>query len=216
MEKKYGLTEQKIKTKDKIEGDELLQKINLKDLNVLKKDFLFYDFINQENKKQKSFVITFKEENSIVTYSDLQYGKAYDTFNFQMQILAKLILTILNDLNEVSVIITRYNESWIVNKTSSIQLSELLHQNEIRNNYSGAIETRIGDDIFKCFLESVFKYNSFINILLPSSKIVITPTDHMDIFFDFENCKSSEVLSKFFVNNKEEFNLLKITQRTIS
>ena len=40
---------------------------------------------------------------------------------------------------------------------------------------------------FLLFFNSIIKYNSFLNIVLPNNKIIITPTDHMDIFIEAEN-----------------------------
>lgn len=59
----------------------------------------------------------------------------------------------------------------------------------LSTNFSGAIsvnDKRILDD----FTYSNFKYNSFTHFLIPDDKVMITPTDHLDLFIaasDIEN-----------------------------
>lgn len=49
------------------------------------------------------------------------------------------------------------------------------------------------------FVESVLKYNSFIEIVFQNTQLIISPTDHMDIFIHsnnivaFKNIVSSNV-----------------------
>ena len=88
---------------------------------------------------------------------------------------------IIKYYNCESIIVAKYESNWIINKDKSLELTALFKSNRLRTNFSGAI--RVSDmKIIKDFIYSNLKYNSFTHFILLENKIIITPTDHLDIF----------------------------------
>ena len=94
----------------------------------------------------------------------------------------QFIKRILDKVSDKNCIIIKYSDKWVVNKTKTPELGMLLDNYLITNNWKGALLVDKDDRILELFLESVFKYDSFMQILLKDSKIIISPSDHMDIF----------------------------------
>ncbi len=131
-------------------------------------------------------MLNFLKKKTII-YSDLQYGENFQEHMEQRKKLIELIYRFLESLSEENCILIEYNHKWIINDTLSQQIKSLFIESNISNNFDGGILCKKGELILKLFIEAIFMYNSFFNIVIPHHKVIITPTDHMDIFFDFIN-----------------------------
>ena len=178
-----------------------MKKINKKGI---KENFLFYDFENQKKTGGFQTIIEFINKDSIVTYSDLQFGRKTEDFIFQKNLLINFIVDFIKIIGDNSLILFKYEYRWLNDLNKFPVIHNLLLENNMNNDYSGGIEISVDDECLICFLESILMYNSFINIILPFSKVIITPTDHMDIFINYDENKISDVIYKL-INNISDF-----------
>jgi hypothetical protein len=164
-----------------------VNKVKNNQLENIKKEILFYNFDDLNSNDNSKIVVKFNEVIETVTYSDLQFNDERDIFEYQKNILIEFIKKILDKIDEESCIIIKYNEQWLINREETKELSDILFEYSIDNNFNGGIQADKNSKIVELFIESVFKYNSFIQIILKNSQVVISPSDHMDIFFQTNN-----------------------------
>ncbi|MGX7243631.1 hypothetical protein ACWOC1_02140 [Enterococcus quebecensis] len=158
-----------------------MKKITEEKFSYLKKKFAFYDFAELSCNSGKEYIVEFINHRDITTFSDLQYGGSESQFNQSEKILVTFLLDFLKKLNEKSVFILNYENEWVVNRGLSNNLYKVLKKEQICHSDIG-IETDIENKLVKYFIDSVFKYNSFVSFIFEENEIIITPTDHMDIF----------------------------------
>ncbi len=103
--------------------------------------------------------------------------------------------------------VVTYSELHLGKSKKTCSLYRSLKKNRIKNKFGGGIQLSCNDKLLFSFLDSNLKYNSFFNILLPDSRIVITPTDHMDIFFDAENVEEVKADLKKLLYKNNFFNI---------
>lgn len=168
-------------------GGENMNQISAKQMDKIKKDMLFYNFNELNSNDNSKMVVKFHDNIDSVIYSDLQFYEGKEMFEYKKNILIEFIKKSLNKIAEDSCIIVKYNEKWVVNKEKSKELSEVLSNYSVRNNFNGGILIDKKSKIVELFIESVLKYNSFIEIVFGNSQLIISPTDHMDIFFQARN-----------------------------
>lgn len=180
-----------------------LIKISEKEMCTVKNNFSFYDFSEQDSIKNSSIAVELKARE-IITYSDLCLGKPKETFLSQRSRIINLLNQFLQLQKEEYCILSKYHDNkWLVNEKKTCELYRSLKKNKVKNRFKGGIKLSCKDKLLFSFLDSNLKYNSFFNILLPNNKIIITPTDHMDIFFDAENIEEVKVdLEKLLYNSK--------------
>lgn len=168
-------------------------------MNYIKKMMKFYNFDELSTEDDSKIIVKFDDSVDSVTYSDLSFNNQFDLFEYKMRILIDFIKRILDKVSDKNCIIIKYNEKWVVNKTEVPELVKLLDNSLVTNKLKGGLLVDKNDKILELFLESVFKYNSFIQILLKDSKIIISPSDHMDIFFQSDNINELENLIIYFL-----------------
>lgn len=184
-----------------------LIKISKKDMCTVRNHFSFYDFSEQSSIENSSIVVEFNSEK-VVTYSELHLGKSKKTFLSQRDRIINLLNQFLQLKKEEYCILSKYNDDkWLMNKKKTCSLYRSLKKNRIKNKFGGGIQLSCNDKLLFSFLDSNLKYNSFFNILLPDSRIVITPTDHMDIFFDAENVEEVKADLKKLLYKNNFFNI---------
>jgi len=191
MEMRYGQMDQKTRTKHQnnlqYKVVKRLNKISSKQMNKIKENMKFYDFDELSSDDDKKIVVKFNDSVDKVTYSDLTFFNGREMYEYKKKILIEFIRKILDTVSENNCIIIKYNEKWIVNKKESLELASILNNRLITNKLKGGILVAKNDRIVELFIESVFKYNSFIQIVCQDSKLIISPSDHMDIFFQSNN-----------------------------
>ncbi len=174
----------------------------------------FYNFDELSTEDNSEIIVKFDNSFELVTYSDLSFNNQFELFEHEMKILIEFIKRILDKVSDKNCIIIKYNDKWVVNKTKAPELGMLLDNYLITNNWKGALLVDKDDRILELFLESVFKYDSFMQILLKDSKIIISPSDHMDIFFHSNNINELENLIietlKFYSKDTLKYELYKV------
>lgn len=178
--------------------------INQQEISRLKNELDFYNFKQFETNNKSKIVVKFNNDFDPITYSDMVlYEEKKEVFENKKNILIKFIDAILKYIENDKCFLLKYNEKWVVTRSKSNELSYYLKDNHIRNNQNCGIEINKDDKLLTLFLDSVFKYNSFIQIIFKTPKIIITPTDHMDVFFDAPDIK---YLNSFIQKNMNHLN----------
>lgn len=162
--------------------------LSIKELNKIKKAFSFYDFDNY-NSINGQILIKFNDNVKVTRFDDIQFGGLPENFIKQSNILKNVVVDLIDYLSTETIIIAKYQSKWIMNSNKSPELAEMFRTKGLRANFSGAISTN-DKRILEYFTYSNFKYNSFTHFLIPNAKVIITPTDHLDLFIaasDIEN-----------------------------
>ncbi len=169
-----------------------IEKINKSELEMTKLQFKYYDFKELESIGYSGLIIRFNKDRETTIYSDLHhYPEQEHIFNQKYGDYLRLIKHIFLTVEDKKCIVYRYNEKWVVNRELS-SLYSILKNSQIRNNYAGGLKIDKNGRISEMFLESIIKYNSFLEFLFVDSKMIVTPTDHMDVFLHTNNDETIE------------------------
>ena len=158
-----------------------------KELTYFLKQFNFYDFDNLYSINNKDIKIQFSKYIENVTYNDLSFCGNRKIFEQKGKMILALVKCILTQIRDDYCVLTKYHNCWIVNKRKSAQLYRVLKENNVKIKASKALMVHKNDSEMELFLKAILKYNSFIQFLFSYEKIVMTITDHMDIFISSEN-----------------------------
>ena len=161
-----------------------LNTINRNTLEKLIREMSFYNFNDLNSNNNRKIVVKFQNKINSITYSDLQFNEGVEIFEYKKNIIIEFIKKVLRVINEENCILRKYNERWVVNQEESKELVSIIKSNGINNNFNGGLLVHKNDQLVKLFIESVLRYNSFIQIIFSKSQIIISPSDHMDIFFE--------------------------------
>jgi len=183
--------------------------LSLNELKKIEKNLSFYDFKNLDAKNQ--LLIKLSDEIDITRYDDVQFGGSIENFIYLSNVLKLIIMDLIQYLFQEPVILSKYQNNWIIDRNKNIELYKFLKLEKIRNNYSGAL--CINDNIIlKEFIDANFKFNSFVQFIFPNSKIIITPTDHLDIFIASSNIDETyNIICRIISSNSIE-NIISISK----
>lgn len=164
-----------------------MKKLNEKEINNLFRNFSFYNFENLHGSASKEVIIEFSENRNNITFNDLNYNDNREICTQKGEILCNLVHLILSKCIDDYCVIRKYNECWVMNNRKSKRLYKMLKQNNIKNRSTKALSIEKRSKELDLFIFSALKYNSYIQFLLKDEQIVITISDHMDIFVCFIN-----------------------------
>lgn len=185
-------------------------KLSIKELNEIKKDFTFYDFINH-NSTNGQILIKFNDNVDVTRFDDIQLGGLSENFIKQANILKGIVLDLIDYLSTGTIVITKYQYKWIMNKSKSPALAEIFHTKGLRANFSGAISVN-EKKILEDFTYSNFKYNSFTHFLIPNANVMITPTDHLDLFIAASNIENTLNIVRKIIDENGNDKVLSISK----
>lgn len=162
----------------------MLKRCNYDEVKRLKGEFPFYDFEDLTMIEGITYAVKAPDKYSHMRYGDVKLGNcsAADYYELEKSLLDFLSI-VLDTIDEKTCTIIRYEPKWVVRVSESSELSLLLREGGIGSDVYG-ITTDKHDVVVKQFITASFQYNSFIQILFPGRKVIITPTDHMDLFFE--------------------------------
>lgn len=150
----------------------------------LKGRFPFYDFDDLAIIGGTTYVIKAPDEYDYIRYGDIELGNCSVADYHKLEgILLDFFSILLDVIEERECTIIRYEPKWVIRASESPELSLMLNQNGINDDVYG-ITVDKDDAMVKEFVTSSFRYNSFVQVLFPRRKVIITPTDHMDLFLD--------------------------------
>ena len=160
-------------------------------LNNIEEDSLigsvgtFYSLSNCSRICGNEIIINFSKQFGKVIYSDLRYTtfdkKEIQLYSIKEKLLIEVILELLRKFQEIYVF--NYGDKWITNKKIAPSLNKILKGNKVFDGDSRVLQLTEESEIV-AFVKSIFRYNTFVSFVNPEKGIVITPTDHLDIFID--------------------------------
>lgn len=175
-EGRFGQTGQRTRTNDRI--------IKLGNSECLK--FLasldFYDFHTFECRNGYDLRV-FCCEKYFPRFGDVKEGRsspdAYTDIEKQLLLFFnRAVRAVPAEL----IYIFKYEKRWVINPDLDSELKSVLDRMKITSNCNG-IQCSKTHPIVTSFAKSCFRYNSFVQFVFPKAHLIITPTDHMDIFF---------------------------------
>ena len=179
-----------------------MKPLNKSAINELNKQFLFYDF--NTFRGSKNIQVDFSEDFGVVRFGDLEYGANLNDYKTRENLLCKFLLRLIS-LWDRGLVLKKYEEKWVVNEELSKELYKELQKNHVEKNVAAISLDRTSPWI-KLFIKAALKYNSFFQFLFPLEKIVLTVTDHMDIFISAENSANFQWVEDIIeeINQKEK------------
>lgn len=169
-----------------------MKKISRKEFNSVEERLNFYDFDELSSRNQRQLVVKFKDEVSPVTYSDLQFDGNRAEYEEKEKSLKRFLKSLFITIGEPYCIIKKYNEKWVVNAEISPELATTLDKYSVSKKYNGAMAIEESSQLIELFIEAVLRYNSFVQFIFKEKEVVISPTDHMDIFIDSKEIDNLE------------------------
>lgn len=159
----------------------------------LKKQLSFYDFDNCSVRFGSELCLALNNNFGGIRYCDVQlYHYKKDIINKYYKcekILLNILSGLFNYLNNAMYIIN-YSDKWIKNKRISPQMNKLLIKNSI-NDKNKIFYINSSLDALSVS-KSIFRYNTFAAFASIQKEIIITPTDHLDVFISSkENLQES-------------------------
>lgn len=175
MDERFGPEALRTKINDSIESIE-----NFECKKILS-NLRFYDFQAMNSIIGIDLVVRYKCPD-LLRFGDITIGncslESYEKVEEQlMTFFVKLVRAIPDEICYV----TKYDEKWVVDNKLCAPLANLLASKRITNAYN-AIRAGKNSNIIELFARSCFRYNSFVQFVFPETQLIISPTDHLDIF----------------------------------
>lgn len=181
MDEKFGRVDPKTKTSktafypvDNEEFESLISKLK------------FYDFDTLDVVDGVNLAVSFKQ-SEIPRFCDVVEGfchlSAYSEFENK---LSSFITYAIDLIPEEQCYIVRYGDSWVVNEAAMPDLHIALERNNVTDVYKAIVGEKYSE-IVSAFVKSCLRYNSFIQIVFPQSQVVISPSDHLDVFIAYHS-----------------------------
>lgn len=176
MVDRYGLMGPRIKTKDNFKPIESCE------LEKIRSMLRFYDFHTMNSISGYDAVVRYKCPNPS-RFGDVVIGNcSLETYEKLETVIMSFFIKGVQLLSEQICYIIKYDKSWVVDKRLCVSLATLLSNKQITDAYSGICVEK-ESKVIELFAKSCFRYNSFVQFAFPETQLIITPTDHLDIFF---------------------------------
>lgn len=166
-------------------------------------EFTFYDFEEFVSRNNYDIKIQFKDEISSIVYGDLSFDDNWNLYEKKENMIVELVDLIINRLEE-NCIATKYNNRWVVDRKKSNRLFKMLKNNHVKMIATRGLLLQNDTEEMSLFIKSILKYNSFVQFLLKDTKLVMTVTDHMDIFLSGENDNFIKTIENIVMHYNEE------------
>lgn len=145
-------------------------------------DLKFYDFHRLTSHCCDDFIVRYRKDD-ILRFGDAEAGRgsmnAYSCFEGNLLLFLKRAFQKIPD---GLCCIVKYEEKWVINPDLNSELAKALDSKRITDHCDG-IQCSKDHPVVSSFAKSCFRYNSFVQFVFPRTHLIITPTDHMDIFF---------------------------------
>jgi len=158
---------------------------NKSELAVLETAMPFYDFEALSPSSGTSLVVKAPENQGVTRYGDVeQKNGTFSQYRRRERSLLRFLHQLFTYIPEDDCLVRKYEEAWVVRETEAPELAAFLRKEGVDRGV-WAILAGKSDDLISRFVISALRYNSFIQLLFPATQLIITPTDHMDLFLDF-------------------------------
>lgn|SRR5574337_575037 len=181
-----------------------------KNLKALGNELAFYDFKTLSPNNDYQFIVQFTDNIEVTTYSDIEYsGNEFD-FTYQMETLKCFINQLFKYLPEDYCLIRNYGTDWIVDKELSLELYEHFNEQGILNNSKQLLSIKKDDRLISLLLDSIFQYNSFVQFIFKESGVIVSPSDHLDLFISGNKLSEVRDILNNCLNNFSKREVLEI------
>ena len=174
----------------------------------------FYDLSACSQLCGNEIIIGLSKSLGAITYSDLRYTtfdkKDFRLYHEKEKLITGVVIELLGSFREIYVF--NYGDKWIRNKKIAPSLNRILKENKISDDKNCVLQITEKAEI-AALVKSVLRYNTFASFFSPEKGIVLTPTDHLDIFIASKGDNSQIV--KTVVENRNEGGILYWRQRVI-
>ena len=173
----------------------------------LKNKFSFYNFKNFESvNKENDMVIKFSK-NKITRYCDLILGGNPKEYEHLENDLLQLLNSFFDTLSTKDAVAIKYADTWVVDKKESSDLYLFLHKRKLdRKKF---LYLQDNKQLFLLLSKSTLRYNTFCQFLFPENELVLTVTDHLDIFVSTPILNTKNKVREVV----EQYSSLQISQR---
>lgn len=165
----------------------------------------FYDFDALDVVDGVNLVVSFKQSD-IPRFCDVVEDyctlSAYSKYENK---LSAFIACIIDSIPDDQCYIVRYDDCWTANDSVMPDLHIALEHNNI-SNINKAIVGKKCSKLVSIFVKSCLRYNSFIQIVFPRSQVIISPSDHLDVFIAYHSDAMGISLKQLL--QKETYNML--------
>lgn len=199
-----------------------MKKLTEQELMCIREQFTFYDFEDFSGINKNDIKIMFSRYIPETTYSDVTCDEERELYINKQTKLGIVINSILHQVRDEYCIITKYNDRWIVNKKKSKKLFRILRQSNVKIKATAALYVNKSSSDIELFIKSTLKYNSFVQLLFISEKMIMTITDHMDVFISVDNKDFIQVVENSVIdfntkyctneNSYSVFDIIKISK----
>jgi len=169
---------------------------------ILKERLGFYDFKNNVS-NNKTFLIKFNKKINVFRFSNYLCDEDVACWECQIETLKKIFLKIIDSYSDGHIILAKYDENWVNDNEKNVELLSIFKNNNLKINFNGGIRTE-EKYIIEAFLMGNLKYFSFVHFLIAEKGIIITPTDHMDIFINISDINQNIGIIKKIVKENDE------------
>ncbi len=174
----------------------------------------FYDLSACSQLCGNEIIIGLSKSLGAITYSDLRYTtfdkKDFRLYHEKEKLITGVVIELLGFFRGIYVF--NYGDKWIRNKKIAPSLNRILKENKIYDDKNCVLQITEEAEI-AALVKSVLRYNTFASFFSPEKGIVLTPTDHLDIFIASKGDNSQTV--KTVVENRNESGILYWRQRVI-
>ena len=147
--------------------------------NSIKQKFKFYNFDNLASfNEENDFTIKFADENA-TRYCDTYYGGSLSQYEKIEKRILKYAGVLYDQFICDNSVAVRYHGAWVVNPEVSPELHVQLSKSNMLQDCEISLNNK---EMFLLLAKSALRYNTFCQFLFVKSRLILTITDHLDMF----------------------------------
>ena len=159
-----------------------MKALSSKQIEKLKEKCSFFDF--EKSCADIEMLIKLEPQKELVRFKEFHTAKDRMVFQYEMKRLIAVVKQILKGQEEENCIILKDCKKWIVEPKETPVLYSVLKKKHISNRKTKGILVNIDAEwhCIELLIKAIFQCNTSAIFVLPKSKCIFAPTDHMDIF----------------------------------
>lgn len=171
-----------------------MKEISLRKIEMVKRKCSFFNF--DKFCAEIEMRIQFEPKDEIVRFGEFSVWEDDLLFHYEMKRLLDMVKTILK--GEKRCLVLKDHKKWIADVKRGKKLYAFLKKHGISNRKTEGMILEPGTEWkeIQLLVKSVFQCNTNAIFILPESKAVLIPTDHMDLFVYCERIETMEKIGK--------------------
>lgn len=202
METKFGQTNLKIN-----------KKISAEELNKIMTSEFNFDFAEWDIRDGKECIVMFSDEIDTVIFNDFNKDKD-EVYRKKEGYIKDLIERIFNCIDSNECLVIKDNEKWITNREECKMLDRVLKENDISDTENCGIYVPKDSPMIPLFVEATLRYFAFVSFVFEKEKVIIAPSDHMDLFIFYERQDIYSTIKECVKLYNQDRHIFAITQRS--